>query len=1014
MEDAWGNLPQRSDQDAELFHQRRAAIDEFLSYISSRLSLDRAPHDPLPVALHHMLPALQQHLLDAPPTGADAVAIRALTTKLGLSRMARRHVIRCCWRQGCFDPILHPTARIDQVHPHAIAPLRPEPSEIFLKIQSLVYHVQATYHGTLEQGDPSPPRDLVSRQMRQELARALVREGICRNGGNASAVANVLLRKERKSLLGPLHTLRDRGLFDRLPHTAYIRPAFTELFRELLPIVEQAAASEQQAALLYDRHLCWSRAHALVVAQACAPPRTGTLRRILRRCWQEGHFDHPPASQVVTSDQRRPKLAVILAFFEAASSEPVTIELLRQAHLCHDAECARRVADALNPTQSDSALCRTEREMAFGMMKAVAQHGDVGLYYASDRPEAGLILALERFLHQRHVERDSARAAQLTQDVRVLVATFAAVLPQRPHLLSQLLFSPVQSAQRASSCAQLPEDVQQQTLAYLVTQGHAAPSQATDLLRVLLTGGLPALLAWRGGASPTEAGTTTDHARMDQLIDHHLAALSPDLRQEVMRLARCLYAAVAETQVAVSLQRVLGDQPFSAYRQRLKRRLPVGYGAVQHDRQMRAQQRRVARHAVPAMRTPRTGVRPSSRAAAAAQLLGAFARIADLDARDAANRLYQTWTYGGIGLLQRDCWAESLAPPLLSLLTYAKLIRIEGRLPFGQARSLVNRYAEHLGCAPLSAQVCRALLSCFPKPARWNSGESERIATVRKTAGVVMPGTPWLHRVWRICVFPLAVPVTATPDSPASAQCHLLLLIDLGSQLPLGCWVSATPPGLREVKLALFHAFWHPGALDWPLRGAPELLQVPEELLPTSIDRHDLHAALVWSMVDLQLVKLATQDQLLHQLDTAAKIVEDLIYGGLEELRLSMRQQPQTVKAVQDAVVAWLRQSPVCYGHHRSGQYVASVRRGYAAPGYDTPAAGLLLPSVGVAKTIRGGVLVDGVRYTAPGIVWEPGLPIPYRRFPYPYLDPTSQSGSEEAIFAGVEPQLVFLTRTNA
>lgn len=76
----------------------------------------------------------------------------------------------------------------------------------------------------------------------------------------------------------------------------------------------------------------------------------------------------------------------------------------------------------------------------------------------------------------------------------------------------------------------------------------------------------------------------------------------------------------------------------------------------------------------------------------------------------------------------------------------------------------------------------------------------------------------------------LHLPIAASSCSTASAVSHLLLLVDLGSQLPTGVWVSAHPPGSAEVGLVLFQAIWHPGALDWPLRGVPEVLQVPASL----------------------------------------------------------------------------------------------------------------------------------------------------------------------------------------
>jgi hypothetical protein len=54
--------------------------------------------------------------------------------------------------------------------------------------------------------------------------------------------------------------------------------------------------------------------------------------------------------------------------------------------------------------------------------------------------------------------------------------------------------------------------------------------------------------------------------------------------------------------------------------------------------------------------------------------------------------------------------------------------------------------------------------------------------------------------------------------------------------------------------------------------------------------------------------------------------------------------------------------------------------QGYALPGWDTPAAGWLLPEIATeVPTIRDGVVYEGSRYLDPDSAIEPGYQVPLR-----------------------------------
>jgi hypothetical protein len=246
---------------------------------------------------------------------------------------------------------------------------------------------------------------------------------------------------------------------------------------------------------------------------------------------------------------------------------------------------------------------------------------------------------------------------------------------------------------------------------------------------------------------------------------------------------------------------------------------------------------------------------------------------------------------------------------------------------------------------------------------------------------------------------PLNLPVAASPFSAASETSHLLLVVDLGSQLPTGLWVSAHPQGSAEVGLALFQAIWHPGALDWPLRGAPEVLQVPASLRTAGGGDFLEHAA-AWLCMQVQVVADEAQATTLRKLPILQALIDAFALVGLDEIQRNRAGRTLTVKDAQDAVLGWIRTSEVGFAHHTPGlPDTAAQQSGYAAPAFDTPAAGLLLPITGEATTVRDGVVANERRYASSYFRSEPGHTVAYRAFPYRYGGLKPGEGMQEAIY---------------
>jgi hypothetical protein len=262
----------------------------------------------------------------------------------------------------------------------------------------------------------------------------------------------------------------------------------------------------------------------------------------------------------------------------------------------------------------------------------------------------------------------------------------------------------------------------------------------------------------------------------------------------------------------------------------------------------------------------------------------------------------------------------------------------------------------------------------------------------------VLPGTPWLHRVWRLFHIPLNLPIAASSFSAASETSHLLLVVDLGSQLPPGLWVSAHPPGIPEVGLALFQSIWHPGALDWPLRGAPEVLQVPASLLTP--ENETLTHAAEWLHMKVQVVPDVKQATTLKKLPILQALLDNLAFVGLDEIRRGNGGQPLTVKDVQDAVLGWIRTSEAGFAHHTPGlDDPVPVMYGVTTPAFQTPAAGFLLSVSGEAQTVNNGVLVDDRFYASADVSLAAGQLLPYRTFPYRYRGRTPDESMPDAIY---------------
>jgi len=146
----------------------------------------------------------------------------------------------------------------------------------------------------------------------------------------------------------------------------------------------------------------------------------------------------------------------------------------------------------------------------------------------------------------------------------------------------------------------------------------------------------------------------------------------------------------------------------------------------------------------------------------------------------------------------------------------------------------------------------------------------------------------------------------------------------------------------------------------------------------------------------VQVVDGDAQDAVLKKMPTATALIQNLFHVGLDSIRGATR---PTVKQIHDRVIKWLRESRLCLGTVRPGLLDISRLYGFSTPGFDTQAAGALLPDMGRAITERDAVIIGTRRYTAERFRTQPGREIVYRQFPYLYTGPAADEGMRDTIF---------------
>jgi len=712
--------------------------------------------------------------------------------------------------------------------------------------------------------------------------------------------------------------------------------------------------------------------------------------------------------------------------------------------LCPSKGSAHAVAVAFDTENWRSQLHKGAAALARKLLLTAAELGPVGSLAGSEHPLAQAYLSLQRLEEfiERMNDMPGSVIAQCRADLSALYTVLSSVERERPlrHQTERLIFQAGYVSHSKPSTLQrdLPRDQKTRTFwrehflhlppahrerqqlydalapasgvrAHLAAIYNGDGAQAAHLLNLYLTHGLEEIVDWRCGATPG----TLKILRVTGTFDKHLQGLTSTAREYIVANVAHFRDAIIAAGLPTNVYPFLSAQTGGPQRRQWGRRAPYGVGryTVKKTQRLRSNLRPHAPHYRWRFSTADDGRFQS--------VADGLAARAGLTIRESRDRIRATLTYGGIGMLPRTDWPDAIDKRLLNYLRLFKFGRLDGTLLWQEVLPLVNAYAAQLALSPIGVQIARALLGTLPKPRHWPGGVGPAVYTLRHRMKAKNSGHRRLHRVWRL--IPLVFEPKGRMGKKVFTQ-HAVLVLDMGSARPVGVWVSdENQVGEREAALALYQAIWHPGALDWPLRGIPEIIQVDASLASNGLG--DIRRAAYWLAAEVQVVTPYHQKKIFTNFDmfnahTTAEMHAHLDYVvTLVEHRLArygaghiydvIAPRPFTPRRVQDALLAWLRHGdgteaePGCFPHHRCPDVPLEFRQfGFTLPGFESPAAGSLLPVIaeGVTSEHNNTIVVDRRRYGYAGLKLDPSASYFVRGFPYQYQDMPNSIFAEDEL----------------
>lgn len=164
-------------------------------------------------------------------------------------------------------------------------------------------------------------------------------------------------------------------------------------------------------------------------------------------------------------------------------------------------------------------------------------------------------------------------------------------------------------------------------------------------------------------------------------------------------------------------------------------------------------------------------------------------------------------------------------------------------------RQLLDHYASELDIAPLQPFVARYAWANDARIERWFVPESAATEHVARTTRRIVMGQDYPHQCWLERQAPLPFAILLSRRHPLIVQPWLIWLNERYTDQLMGYWICAAEPTPRDLALTLRWSIWHFDAHWWPVRGVPDTLVVPEQLLKVD---PDVQRALAYLHIELR------------------------------------------------------------------------------------------------------------------------------------------------------------------
>ena len=222
---------------------------------------------------------------------------------------------------------------------------------------------------------------------------------------------------------------------------------------------------------------------------------------------------------------------------------------------------------------------------------------------------------------------------------------------------------------------------------------------------------------------------------------------------------------------------------------------------------------------------------------------------------------------------------------------------------------------------------------------------------------------PRLHAEWIVVPVQLQLGLALRDTTYPSNQSTFVFIFDGETELPVGGWITGDKPGTQDVGLALYQAIWHVGLVDWPLRGIGRRIRISQKLLDGGKDELHCAARFLQTAIDTETTSP------LQGKRQAIALIEALRNEGVAAIHsIYENQRPTTQQALQELLL-WIHQH-VFTGHRTLPVQPAIREHRVGMPGYNTQAAGWLLPRVGVGRADEHGVWFQERLYRH--ATWQP------------------------------------------